>query len=193
MSRAVSACRGPLFPVLLALSLAACAERPVDPLAPPDGAAAAGAPLVLPGDLAAAAPAAPAPGSAAASVPHFYIALQEDPAGPTSVILAIDRSRDGTPSDDPAIRITPDAGACNPQQLRYYTFPPGEAERPTYGPQEAARGVTARDLPDFLATAVTSEMLLRNMAAHPDDTQPQNICTRKLLQRIILDRSATTG
>ncbi len=170
--------------VLLALLLAACAPQRGDPLMPPGG-------------IAAAPPrTASAPSAALASVqdvPQIYMALQPDPGGPTSVVLAIDRSRDKTPSDDPAIRITPENGACNPQQLRYFDFPPAQAERPVYGPDEAARGITARELPDFMATAVTSAMLADGLIDKPDDSQPQNVCTRKLLQRLIIDRSTATG
>jgi hypothetical protein len=172
----------PALAVAVAVALAGCAPERGDPLAPPGGAAPP--------------PAATAPGpalAAVADVPHIYMALQNDAAGPTSVVLAIDASRDGTPSDDPAIRITPDSGACNPQQLRWYNFPPDRAQRPIYGPAEAARGVTARQLPDYMAQAVTSEMLAAGLIDDPEQSQPQNVCTRKLLQRIIIDRSTGQG
>lgn len=168
---------------LLALLLAACAAEQGDPLKPPADAAA-------PPRAAAASSAALA---AVQDVPQIYMALQPDAGGPTSVILAIDRSRDNTPSDDPAVRITPDNGACNPQQLRWYEFPPERAQRPIYGPEEAARGVTARELPDFMAMAVTSEMMTAGLIDDPDESKPQNVCTRKLLQRLILDRSTGRG
>lgn len=208
--------------LLLALALAGCtAERGGDPLAPPGAASpvgdAAGPVLALPArpDLAAPAgpalaPVSPAPAAPAGSapttpagpgpdqaavqgVPQIYMALQPDPGGPTSVILAIDRSRDNTPSDDPAIRITPDKGSCNPQQLRRFEFPPDRVGRPTYGPDDAARGVTARELPEYMATAVTSEMVATGLIADQEDSQPQKVCTRKLLQRLIIDRSTAAG
>jgi hypothetical protein len=146
--------------------------------------------------LAAADAEAPADAAAAADAPHVYMSLQADRAGATSVVFAIDRSRDGTPSDEPAIRITPEAteaqsGRCNPQQLRYYKFPPESAGRPAYGPDEAARGVDARTLPEFMATAVSAEMMERGLAEDLEETRPQNVCTRKLFEQTII--AATTG
>ena len=134
--------------------------------------------------------------AAAADAPHVYMSLQPDVGGQTSVVFAIDRSRDGTPSDEPAIRITPEAteaqaGRCNPQQLRYYDFPAESADRPVYGPDEASRGVGARDLPGFMATAVSAEMMERGIAEDLDGTRPQNVCTRKLFEQTII--AATTG
>jgi hypothetical protein len=127
--------------------------------------------------------------AAAYDAPQIYMALQPDPAGPVSVILAIDQSRDNTPSDDPAVRLTPVGGKCNPQQLRYYNFPPERSERPVYGPDEAFRGITARELPDYIATAVTAEMLDSGLIDDPEESQPQNVCTQKLLQMIIIESS----
>ena len=146
--------------------------------------------------LAAAEAEALANAAAAANAPHVYMSLQPDRAGATSVVFAIDRSRDGTPSDEPAIRITPEAtetqsGRCNPQQLRYYKFPPESADRPVYGPDEASRGVDARTLPEFMATAVSAEMMERGLAEDLEHTRPQNVCTRKLFEQTII--AATTG
>ena len=205
--------RAVLLALALALAVAGCAdERGRDPLAPPGAAAApaggaAGRALAVPvtpelaapATAAAAGPAEPAAAArgpvpaAARDVPQIYMALQPDAGGPTSVILAIDASRDNTPSNDPAVRITPDNGACNPQQLRYFNFPPERAQRPIYGPEQAARGVTARELPDFMAMAVTSEMMTAGLIDDPDESKPQNVCTRKLLQRLIIDRSTAAG
>jgi hypothetical protein len=133
---------------------------------------------------------------AAADAPHVYMSLQSDRAGSTSVVFAIDRSRDGTPSDEPAIRITPEeteakSGRCNPQQLRYYNFPPESADRPVYGPDQASGGVGPGDLPGFMATVVSSEMIASGIADELEDTRPQNVCTRKLFEQTII--AATTG
>jgi hypothetical protein len=149
-----------------------------------------------PDKLAAADAQPPADLAAAADAPHVYMSLQPDRAGSTSVVFAIDRSRDGTPSDEPAIRITPEetdaqTGRCNPQQLRYYKFPPESAGRPVYGPDEASRGVDARTLPEFMATAVSAEMMERGLADDLEETRPQNVCTRKLFEQTII--AATTG
>ncbi len=124
------------------------------------------------------------------------MALQPETGGTTSVVFAIDRSRDNTPSDEPAIRITPEAtdadrGRCNPQQLRYYKFPTESALRPVYGPDEAARGVSAKDLPGFMATIVSSQMIEQGIAEDVEHTRPQNVCTRKLFEQTIV--AANTG
>jgi len=124
------------------------------------------------------------------TVPHLYMELQPDSAGATSVVFAIDESRDRTPSDDPAIRITPADGQCNPQQLRWHEFSPERSERPAYGPEEAARGITAQELPAFMATLVTSEMLEAGLISDPEESRPQNVCTQKLLQQMIIAESA---
>lgn len=132
----------------------------------------------------------------AASVPHIYMAVQPDRGGPVSVIFAIDRSRDNTPSDEPAIRITPeqtdpDRGQCKPQELRYFNFPRESAERPVYGPDEASRGIGPKDLPGFMATAVSQQMIERGIADELEQTRPQNVCTRKLFEQTIV--AANTG
>lgn len=133
----------------------------------------------------------PAPTSPAAeAAPHIYMALQPDAGGPVSVVFAIDQSRDNTPSDDPAIRITPMDGQCNPQQLRWHEFSAEESRRPSYGPNEAARGITAQDLPAFMATLVTSEMLEAGLISDPEESKPQNVCTQKLLQQMIIAESS---
>ncbi len=133
---------------------------------------------------------------AAATAPHIYMAVQPDRGGPVSVVFAIDRSRDNTPSDEPAIRITPDQtdpdrGRCNPQQLRYFNFPPESAARPVYGPDEASQGVGPKDLPGFMATAVSQEMIVRGIVDGLEQTRPQNVCTRKLFEQTII--AANTG
>jgi hypothetical protein len=139
---------------------------------------------------------APEDPAAVADAPHVYMELQPDGGGATSVVFAIDASRDGTPADEPAIRITPEAveagsGRCNPQQLRYFRFSPESAGRPIYGPDDASRGVGARDLPEFMATAVSAEMIARGIAGDLEATRPQNVCTRKLFERTII--AASTG
>jgi len=210
--------------LLSLLALSACADLGLESLdpsaegaegaaeAPPEADGAVPLPVPRPtaadaasqvaGEEIAAAPeeALPEPGSTAdapaADAPHIYMALQPERGGRTSVVFAIDRSRDSTPSDEPAIRITPEeteaqSGRCNPQQLRYYAFPPESARNPVYGPEEAARGVVARDLPGFMATAVSSEMIVRGIADDLEQTRPQNVCTRKLFEQTIM--AATTG
>ncbi|HUF88347.1 MAG TPA: hypothetical protein VMM59_13290, partial [Thermohalobaculum sp.] len=128
---------------LAALALAAgCAA------APDTGREAPAAGAGKPPASVAAAPALPAPG---AEVPHVYMALQPGgPGRPHSVVFAIDAARDGTPGDDPAIRLTPEAGRCNPQEMRRYDFS-AEAAGPVVSEAEGASGLTARDLPAFLA------------------------------------------
>ncbi len=124
-------------------------------------------------------------GATPASGPHIYMALQPGGTGhPTSVVFAIDSARDGTPSDDPAIRLTPDAGNCNPQEMRSYDFPPG-ASTPVVGQPELERGLTARDLPRFLAASVTGRLIDAGLASEPEETRPLNVCTRKLWERLV--------
>ncbi len=159
------------------------------------GAVPAGEVEAGPGETNAAAP-SQATAEAAATAPHIYMAVQPDRGGPISVVFAIDRSRDNTPSDEPAIRITPDQtdpdrGRCNPQQLRYYDFPQENAERPVYGPDEASRGIGAKDLPGFMASAVSQEMIVKGIADQLEQTRPQNVCTRKLFEQTII--AANTG
>jgi len=131
-------------------------------------------------------PLTPEEEAALADVPEIYMALQPESGGTVSVIFAIDNSRDNTPSDDPAIRLTPEDGDCNPQELRRYIFPDRYAARPTFSASDARAGVPAEQLPAFLAIAVSNEMLDQGLADVPEDTSPQNICTRKLWERLVL-------
>lgn len=190
--------------------LAACAtgpETPADgaapapatteePAGPADDAGAAGqagtdpaatdpsaAPSADPGDTG-------ADRAATAAVPHIYLALQPGGTGhPVSAVFAIDSNRDGNPSDDPAIRLTPDAGRCNPQEMRRFDFPP-EAATPVVSEAELARGLTAEELPRFLAAAVTGRLIDAGLAGEPEDTRPLNVCTRKLWERLVVARNS---
>lgn len=123
------------------------------------------------------------------AAPRIYMALQPDPSGPTSIVFAIDQAKDDTPLNDPAIRLTPEQGQCNPQEMRGYSFPPETLEKPVFGPTEAASGITARELPNFMAVAVTAEMLRQGLIEKPEESQPQNVCTRKLWEQLILNQS----
>ncbi len=130
-------------------------------------------------------------GGSAAPGPHIYMALQPGGTGhPDSVVFAIDSSRDGTPSDDPAIRLTPDAGQCNPQEMRSYEFGP-ENSTPVVGQRELEQGLTASDLPRFLAAAVTGHMIDADLASEPEETRPLNVCTRKLWERLVAGEGQT--
>ncbi|MEM6622515.1 MAG: hypothetical protein AAF674_09830 [Pseudomonadota bacterium] len=158
---------------VLALILGACAEEATQRPAP----------------VAATPPAQAAPAEPVPDVPHVYLAIQPDPSGATSVVFAIDERRNNTPLDDPAIRLTPEDGQCNPQQLRRYNFPPESAARPIFGPEEVQSGITARDLPNFMAMAVTSEMMRMGLIVNPDESQPQNVCSRKLWEQLVVVQS----
>lgn len=155
-----------------------------------DGAPAAGSsaaaeqsPLPAPKPDMALLPPPPPPGQ----VPHIYMALQDAGAGrPISVVFAIDAARNGTPWDDPAIRLTPENGRCNPQEMTRYDFPPETAKSPVVGAAEQDEGLTPRDLPAFMAIAVTNEMLTRGLATEPEQTRPLNICTRKLWEQLVI-------
>ena len=194
MQRAARSLAGLPAAALLAVLLTACetpGETPGEapPDTPPETAAQAEpAPPPAPGSTALPAPALPTPG--APSVPHIYMALQSDDAGrPVSAIFAIDAARDNTPSDDPAIRITPEGGRCNPQEMRSYDFPPEDAARPVVSETEQAEGLTAGGLPDFMAVSVTESMLERGLASEPEDTRALNICTRKLWEKLVLSEN----
>lgn len=166
--------------------LAACqstGEAPPD-TAPdtPVQAEAAQAPAL---DFAAASAALPTP-ALPPPVPHIYLALQPGGAGGTvSAVFAIDAARDNTPSDDPAMRITPEGGRCNMQEMRSYNFPPEDAASPVVNETEQAQGLTAGRLPDFMAFIVTERMLERGLASDREDTSALNICTRKLWERLL--------
>lgn len=129
----------------------------------------------------------------AAAVPHVYMAIQPSGSGPVSVIFAIDEARDNSPENDPAMRLTPENGRCNPQQLARYNFPPEYGRRPVFSVEESRRGITAKDLPNFMAMMVTSEMMRLGLVVEPQDSKPQNVCTRKLWEQLIVEQSAGTG
>ena len=169
--------RFPIFLTAIA-ALAACAQPPSQ-----DNQTTGSAPAAAQQQVAVADP----------DTPHIYMAIQAGGSGSTSVIFAIDRDRNQSPSNDPAIRITPENGQCNPQEMQYYNFPTGAAGRPIFGPQEAASGVSARELPNFMAMAVTSEMLRRGLIVQPDDSKPQNVCTRKLWEQLVVNESTGQG
>jgi len=128
-------------------------------------------------------PPAPEPGQ----VPHVYMALQPGGTGhPDSVVFAIDAARNGTPSDDPAMRLTPEGGLCNPQEMSNFDFAAAGITLPVVSEVERAEGLTPADLPAFMAVAVTNAMLDQGLAAGPEDTRPLNICTRKLWERLVV-------
>lgn len=206
--------------VLLVAGLAAGCEEtstatPPDPSAGPDSAAALPTPVQpdAPADpvltpnttaqqeMAATLPVPGEPSSEIVStnVPHIYMVLQPGSgSAPTSVVFAIDRSRDNSPSDDPAIRISPEdtgprAGTCNPQELRRFNFGEEASKRPVFGPEEAREGITARELPNFMAIAVTGEMMRQGLVVEPEDSRAQNICTRKLWEQLTVQNAAQLG
>jgi len=142
------------------------------------------------------APAAPAPAlpataapepAAPNSAPHIYMALQPGGSGdPVSVVYAIDAARDGSPSDDPAIRLTPENNLCNPQEMLHYAFAPVDAARPVVTEADESRGLTAANLPEFIAVAVTERMLADGVVTDREETRALNICTRKLWEQLVL-------
>ena len=163
----------------LAVLLAACAEEAPPPAAPGAGSAPAGDAAALPEP----APSAAAPARTARlrrpddAAPHIYMDLAPAPDGTVTVIFAIDASRDATPGDDPAVRITPAGGACNPERTGPHAF--AADARPVFGPDQLAEGVEADLLAPFMAVQVTERMLAEGLAARREDTTPQNICARK--------------
>lgn len=181
------------LPLIALLALAACNHDGEEPAETTTSAAAEQQAAAAPADPApGAATGLPQPGTGAApaqpvdpsQVPQIYVALQGQTGRPVSVIFAIDESRDGTPSDDPAMRITPENGECNPQEMRNHDF--GDGTAPTFGPREVEAGITALQLPSYLAISVTETMLSQGLAATREETAPQNVCTRKLWERIMI-------
>jgi len=134
-----------------------------------------------------------APAPPPEDVPDIYMALQQASDGAVSVIFAIDEAKDNTPSDDRAIRISPEDGRCNPQELNNYLFPVAYGTRPVFSSLQASEGVTSDKLPAFMAIAVSTEMINLGIAETPEDTHPQNVCTRKLWQRLVLADAAAQG
>lgn len=192
--------RGLTASLVLAMLLSGCVDNPgADQAAAPDPAEAAppAIPLPvpeLPGAPGNTGPAETPPTAPVVDAPHIYMAIEPDGTGTVSVIFAIDQSRDNTPRNDPAIRLTPEDGKCNPQQMSSFNFNKKERARPVYGPEEAGGGITARDLPNFMAIAVTSEMMRTGLVVEPPESKPQNVCTRKLWERLIVNQSiSTTG
>jgi len=178
--------------VLLVL-LGACAGEGEDPRQSPAGAAAA-LPAPAQGETAGAAPALPDPGAAprrearpAADAPRIYMDIRAVEGGGHVLTFATDASRDATPSDDPAVRIAPRDGACNAEELPAHRFPPDA--RPVFGPDQVARGLGPAELPAFMAVAATEAMLARGLAPTREATRPENICTRKLWERLVARRT----
>lgn len=164
-----------------ALALAGCAGSEAPQEAPPPAAAGS---LPLPSAL-------DGPGSAGGALidpeavraaPAVYMSLEADPGRPVSIVFAIDAAGDADPSDEPAMRLTPEGGRCNPQELSRYGARGGDG--PVFGPEVARRGVDPRQLPEFMAVAVSRRMIDQGLAAAPEDTRPQNVCTRKLWERL---------
>ncbi|MEM9044347.1 MAG: hypothetical protein AAGC81_06610 [Pseudomonadota bacterium] len=116
---------------------------------------------------------------AAAQAPRIYMAIQEDGSRPLSIVFAIDEARDGDPSNDPAIRITPEDGTCNPQAMRSYGFP-APFNAPVFSSDQVLQGVRADQLPAFMAIAVSEKIVGLGLKSSLQETRPQNICTRKL-------------
>ncbi|HUS53757.1 MAG TPA: hypothetical protein VMY41_07095 [Thermohalobaculum sp.] len=181
---------------LLALGamLAACqtiGDAPVVAEPAPQLVAEPTAPTDIPTSADAATAVLPLPGSAsqvepALRVPHIYMALQPDGEGkPVSVVFAIDASRDNTPRDDTAVRLTPENGLCNPQEMRGFNFPDRYIARPMTSEFEQSEGLTVSELPGYMALSVSNEMVAIGLASTLEDTRALNICTRKLWERLI--------
>ncbi|MEO0823727.1 MAG: hypothetical protein AAF074_25360, partial [Pseudomonadota bacterium] len=156
--------RWPLLPLAALLLVAACGEETEGPAVgstdtgSAETPAAPAAPEPETGTEIAAAPQATAPVEGSEEAPFIYLALEKGQGGqPHSIVFAIDQGKDGTPANDRAIRITPQEGLCNPQELSRYRFP--EGARPAFSPEIAARGITAKELPNFMAVQVTSAMM----------------------------------
>jgi hypothetical protein len=67
-----------------------------------------------------------------------------------------------------------------------YNFPPEYAAAPVTSEADQDRGLTAADLPAFMAVSVTETMLARGLASDREQTRALNICTRKLWEELVL-------
>jgi hypothetical protein len=193
-----------LIACLAALALAGCESGGEGESAPASSTESAGTPAqtqapssALPTPQTGGATPAPAPGAAPAprevnedEIRDIYVALDAG-VTPTAVIFAIDQNRNGNPSDERAIRLSPENNQCNPQELTSYNFPAGS--RPVFSIEEARRGVTPVELPRFLAANVTAAMVQGGLAQTPEDTLPQNVCTRKLWEVLVQNQQARTA
>lgn len=112
--------------------------------------------------------------------PVIYLGFQADGSNPVSLIFAIDAARDGTPNNDPAIRLTPEGGDCNPQVMQSFDFPPEDRAKPVFSTEQILKGIKAEQLPNFLALTTSFRMLERGIAKTRQETRPHNICARKL-------------
>ncbi|MBK0400186.1 hypothetical protein H0I76_13390 [Limibaculum sp. M0105] len=121
-------------------------------------------------------------------VRDIYLAFEGSPGSTISVVFAIDRNADGTATGEPALRLSPENGECNPQEMRSYNFAPDST--PVFGIAQARRGVTPTELPRYLAASVTEAMLSRGLAATQEETLPQNVCTRKLWEALVAAQRA---
>ena len=131
----------------------------------------------------AAAEADPPPQPGGGEAPEIYMEVASAGGGAVSLTFASDESRDGTPGDDPAVRITPAEGDCNAEQLDSHAF--AADARPVFGPEMAAQGVGADKLPAFMAVTASRAMISQGFAEAPEGTRAQNICTRKLWERLV--------
>jgi hypothetical protein len=113
------------------------------------------------------------------AVPVIYFDLEDGGAAPHSAVFAIDDERDGSASDDAAIRLTPDGGECNPQELRRYDF---GGIAPVFGVEQAEAGIRPGEIPRYLAFVTSQEMVARGLVETVEQTEPMNICVRKLWQ-----------
>ncbi|MDT8346030.1 MAG: hypothetical protein RQ752_16500 [Thermohalobaculum sp.] len=186
----LAACAGDGAPVPPGAETGAAQPTATDTGARASGQAATGQALPLPQPQPGA-PASPEAGRRPvdpAEIRDIYLAFDGAAGGTISVIFAIDADADGDPSDEPAIRLSPESGACKPQELSRYTFPPGTP--PVFGLEQAQRGVTPEDLPLYMAASVTDAMLARGLAPTREDTRAQNVCTRKLWELMVANQRA---
>ncbi|MEM1385556.1 MAG: hypothetical protein AAF713_15315 [Pseudomonadota bacterium] len=121
------------------------------------------------------------------AVRDIFMALQPAAGRPVSVIFAMDENRNGDPSDDAAVRLTPENGSCNPQLMRRFDFPAEAQAAPVFSIDDVRRGVSARTLPSFIATSVSQEMISKGLASGPDETRPQNLCSYELWRRQVIE------
>jgi len=117
-------------------------------------------------------------------VPDYYMAIQQSGGQPISIIFAMDQNHDGNPSNDQAVRLTPENGLCNPADMRFYKFPKRYRE-PVYSFREYRQGIRVQDIPALMAVRVTEELIALGLAEEPQDTHRYNVCARKHWEQLI--------
>jgi len=120
------------------------------------------------------------------------LALQSAPGKPAAFI-APDRIRPVGFARDEGLLEYPEESFLGYRHIQEYFAFPEKFATPVFSETEQAEGVTATDLPGFLAATVTQAMLAEGFAATEEQTRPLNICTRKLWEQLVVIQNTAAG